>query len=80
MVGRWGRWLLIEVDANVIEPFYRFRETSANLIVEKQGKRPTCKTSAIDVLYAMVGDKESFLPPHKNSPTVVLGHGQVWSL
>jgi hypothetical protein len=41
---------------------------------------PTRKTSAIDVLYAMVRDKESLLPAHKDSPAVILGHGQVRSL
>jgi hypothetical protein len=38
------------------------------------------KASAIDVLYAMVRDKESFLPAHKNSPAVIIRHGKVWSL
>ena len=46
----------------------------------ENGKGSTCKTGAIDVLYAMVRDKESLLPTHKDSPTVVIGHCQVRSL
>lgn len=27
----------------------------------------------------MVRNEESFLPPHENSPSIAIGHGQMWS-
>lgn len=47
--------------------------------VPESERERTSKTCTIDILYSVVRDKESFLPPHENGPPIAIRHGEMWS-
>lgn len=74
--------LRIEVHTNIVESCQRRCECLVCAIdtgdVHASARGLTSKTCTTDILYSMVRDKKSLLPPHEHGSPIAIRHGQMW--